>query len=127
MMDNLANLPATVQIVLAVLLAVWLALLLLVPFMIESIRNSSRKSRAQLELLNQKMDRLIEILERSEPATRVVGPRSKQRGARAQGTDDIGVSAPTGAAASRECARRRGGDAAWRTRARHAGSVRETP
>jgi hypothetical protein len=47
-MDNLANLPAAVQIVLAVLLAVWLALLLLVPFMIESIRNSSRKSRAQL-------------------------------------------------------------------------------
>jgi hypothetical protein len=73
-MDNLANLPAAVQIV----LAVWLALLLLVPFMIESIRNSSRKSRAQLEVLNQKMDRLIEILERSEPAARVVGPRSKQ-------------------------------------------------
>ncbi len=76
-MDNLANLPAAVQIVLAVLLVVWLALLLLVPFMIESIRNSSRKSRAQLELLNQKMDRLIEILERSEPAARVVGPRTK--------------------------------------------------
>jgi len=76
-MDNLANLPAAVQIVLAVLLVVWLALLLLVPFMIESIRNSSRKSRAQLELLNQKMDRLIEILERTEPAARAVGPRTK--------------------------------------------------
>jgi hypothetical protein len=75
-MDNLANLPAPVQIVLALLLAVWLALLLLVPFMIESIRNSSRKSRAELELLNQKMDRLIEILERSEPAARVVGTRT---------------------------------------------------
>jgi hypothetical protein len=76
-MDNFANLPATVQIVLAVLLAVWLALLLLVPFMIESIRNSSRKTRAQLELLNQKMDRLIEILERGEPVTRTVGPRAR--------------------------------------------------
>jgi hypothetical protein len=76
MMDNFANLPATVQIVLAVLLAVWLALLLLVPFMIESIRNSARKSRAQLELLNQKMDRLIEILERGEP-TRAAGPRAQ--------------------------------------------------
>jgi hypothetical protein len=75
-MDNLANLPAPVQIVLALLLAVWLALLLLVPFMIESIRNSSRKSRAELELLNQKMDRLVEILERSEPAARAVGTRT---------------------------------------------------
>jgi hypothetical protein len=77
MMDNFANLPATVQLVLAVLLAVWLALLLLVPFMIESIRNSSRKSRAELELLNQKMDRLIDILERGEPATRTVGRRAQ--------------------------------------------------
>jgi hypothetical protein len=76
-MDNFANLPATVQLVLAVLLAVWLALLLLVPFMIESIRNSSRKSRAQLELLNQKMDRLIELLERGEPGTRAAGTRTK--------------------------------------------------
>ena len=77
MMDNFANLPATVQLVLAVLLAVWLALLLLVPFMIESIRNSSRKSRAQLELLNQKLDRLIDLLERGEPASRTIGPRAQ--------------------------------------------------
>jgi hypothetical protein len=76
-MDNLANLPAAVQVVLAVLLAVWLALLLLVPFMIESIRNSSRKSRAQLELLNQKMDRLIDILDRGEPAARAGGSRAR--------------------------------------------------
>jgi len=77
-MDNFANLPATVQVVLAVLLAVWLGLLLLVPFMIESIRNSSRRSRTELELLNQKMDRLIELLERGEPGTRVAGTRTKQ-------------------------------------------------
>jgi hypothetical protein len=76
-MDNFANLPATVQIVLAVLLAVWLGLLLLVPFMIESIRNSSRKTRAQLELLNQKMDRLIDILERGEPVSRTASPRAQ--------------------------------------------------
>jgi hypothetical protein len=75
MIDNFANLPATVQLVLALLLAVWLALLLLVPFMIESIRNSARKTRAQLELLNQKMDRLIDILERGE-STRAVGSRA---------------------------------------------------
>jgi len=77
MIDNFANLPATVQLVLAVLLVVWLALLLLVPFMIESIRNSSRKTRAQLELLNQKMDRLIDILERGEPTARTAGPRAR--------------------------------------------------
>jgi hypothetical protein len=77
MMDNFANLPSTVQLVLALLLAVWLALLLLVPFMIESIRNSSRKTRTELELLNRKMDRLIEILERSEPASRTVGARAE--------------------------------------------------
>ncbi|HUO67883.1 MAG TPA: hypothetical protein VMV37_10120 [Gammaproteobacteria bacterium] len=75
-MDNFANLPSTVQLVLAVLLAVWLALLLLVPFMIESIRNSARKTRAQLELLNQKMDRLIDLLERGEPA-RAAEPRAQ--------------------------------------------------
>jgi hypothetical protein len=84
-MDNLANLPAPVQIVLALLLAVWLALLLLVPFMIESIRNSARKTRAQLELLNQKMDRLIDILERSEPA-RTAGPRAQHERARKEPT-----------------------------------------
>jgi hypothetical protein len=76
MMDNFANLPSTVQLVLAVLLAVWLALLLLVPFMIESIRNSARKTRAELELLNKKMDRLIDLLERGEP-TRATGPRAQ--------------------------------------------------
>ncbi len=84
MMDNFANLPSTVQLVLAVLLAVWLALLLLVPFMIESIRNSARKTRAQLELLNQKMDNLIDILERSEPATRAAGPARAQHAERAR-------------------------------------------
>jgi hypothetical protein len=64
---------------------VWLALLLLVPFMIESIRNSSRKSRAELELLNKKMDRLIDILERSEPA-RTVGTRAQHERARKEPT-----------------------------------------
>jgi len=77
MIDNFANLPATVQLVLAVLLVVWLALLLLVPFMIESIRNSARKTRTQLELLNTKMDRLIDLLERSEPTVRADRPRAQ--------------------------------------------------
>src|SRR4029079_3088774 len=102
-MDNFAHLPATVQVVLVVLLAVWLGLLMLVPFMIESIRNSSPRSRTELELLNQKMDRLIELLERSEPPARAVRTRRHRAAgaplrrpraaevARAQGADDIGI------------------------------------
>ncbi|HUL81777.1 MAG TPA: hypothetical protein VL131_06525 [Gammaproteobacteria bacterium] len=62
-MDNISNLPPAVSLVLAVLLVVWLVLLLLVPFMIESIRSSTRKAHHQLELLNRKIDRLIELLE----------------------------------------------------------------
>ena len=78
-MDNLANLPTAVLIVLAVLLAVWLVLLLLVPFMIESIRNSTRKSHQQLELLNQKVDKLIELLDKSDaPILRSSEPRANR-------------------------------------------------
>lgn len=77
-MEILDNLPPAVTLVLALLLLAWLVLLLLVPFMIESIRNSSRRSRTELELLNQKMDRLIELLERSEPPARVVGTRAQR-------------------------------------------------
>jgi predicted PurR-regulated permease PerM len=75
-MDNLANLPPAVLLVLAVLLAVWLVLLLLVPFMIESIRNSTRKANLQLEQLNQKVDKLIALLDRSDaPIVRSGEPR----------------------------------------------------
>jgi predicted PurR-regulated permease PerM len=68
-MDTLANLPPTVLVVLAVLLAVWLILLLLVPFMIEGIRSSTRKANLQLGELNQKVDKLIALLERRDAAT----------------------------------------------------------
>jgi predicted PurR-regulated permease PerM len=84
-MDNIANLPTAVLLVLAVLLAVWLVLLLLVPFMIESIRNSSRKGHLQLEQLNRKLDRLIELLERGDAKivrageARDAGPQAAER------------------------------------------------
>jgi hypothetical protein len=66
-MDILENLPPAVVLVLALLLVVWLALLLLVPFMIESIRGSVRRSSLELAELNKKMDRVIELLaERNE-------------------------------------------------------------
>ncbi len=63
MSDVLQNLPPAVLLGLAVLLVVWLVLLLLVPFMIESIRNSTRKSRLELQETNKKLDRLIALLE----------------------------------------------------------------
>ena len=76
-MDNISNLPPAVLLVLAVLLAVWLVLLLLVPFMIEGIRNSTRKANQQLELLNRKLDKLIEVLDRgdAQPVLRAAEPR----------------------------------------------------
>ena len=67
-MESFANLPAAVTLVLALLLLVWLVLLLLVPFMIESIRGSVRKTYLELEALNEKLDRLIALLERDRGA-----------------------------------------------------------
>jgi predicted PurR-regulated permease PerM len=75
-MDNLANLPPAVTLVLAVLVAVWLVLLLFVPFMIASIRNSTRRANMQLEQLNQRIDRLIALSERRDAP---VGPSSEPR------------------------------------------------
>jgi len=61
-MQILNNLPPAVQLVLALLLLAWLVLLLLVPFMIESIRTSHRRSYFELVELNKKLDRLIVML-----------------------------------------------------------------
>ncbi|HEX5049194.1 MAG TPA: hypothetical protein VFX89_18930 [Gammaproteobacteria bacterium] len=61
-MEILDNLPPAVTLVIALLLLAWLVLLLLVPFMIESIRSSTRKSYYELVELNKKMERLIVML-----------------------------------------------------------------
>jgi hypothetical protein len=79
-METLGNLPPVVLLVLALLLVVWLVLLLLVPFMIESIRGSTRRSHLELGELNKKVDKLIALLsergDRSElPPVRMVEPR----------------------------------------------------
>jgi hypothetical protein len=76
-MEILENLPPVVLLVLALLLVVWLVLLLLVPFMIESIRGSARRSYLELEELNRKVDKLTALLsDRSElPPVRMVEPR----------------------------------------------------
>lgn len=62
-MEILDNLPPAIGLVLALLLVVWLVLALLVPFMIESIRSSNRRSLLELEELNAKIDRLVTLLE----------------------------------------------------------------
>jgi hypothetical protein len=65
-MEILDNLPPSIGLVLGLLLIVWLVLALLVPFMIESIRTSSRRSLTELEEINDKMDRLVALLERQQ-------------------------------------------------------------
>ncbi len=63
-METLANMPPAVALVLGLLLVVWLVLLLLMPFMIESIRASTRRTYLALEELNDKIERLAVLLER---------------------------------------------------------------
>ena len=73
-MQILDSLPPAVTLVLALLLLAWLVLLLLVPFMIESIRSSSRKSYIELVELNKKVDRLIVLLAERDVALRSERP-----------------------------------------------------
>jgi hypothetical protein len=73
-MQILDSLPPAVTLVLALLLLAWLVLLLLVPFMIESIRTSSRKSYYELVELNKKIDRLIVLLAERDAALRSERP-----------------------------------------------------
>jgi hypothetical protein len=67
-MEILDKLPPVVALVLALLLVVWLVLALLVPFMIESIRGSTRKTHLELADLNEKLDRVLAVLEKSAAA-----------------------------------------------------------
>ena len=67
-MEILDKLPPIVALVLALLLVVWLVLALLVPFMIESIRGSTRKTHLELTELNEKLDRLLAALEKNATA-----------------------------------------------------------
>jgi hypothetical protein len=73
-MQILDSLPPAVTLVLALLLLAWLVLLLLVPFMIESIRSSSRKSYFELVELNKKVDRLFVLLAERDSAPRSERP-----------------------------------------------------
>jgi hypothetical protein len=68
-MEILDNLPPSIGLVLGLLLIVWLVLALLVPFMIESIRSSNRRSLAELEEINDKLERVVALLERRAAPT----------------------------------------------------------
>ena len=61
-MDVFENLPPIVALVLGFVLLVWLVLVFLVPFMIEGIRQSARKSHEELVDRNAKLDRLNALL-----------------------------------------------------------------
>jgi len=72
-MEVFENLPPIVLLVLGFVLIAWLVLVFLVPFMIESIRQSARKTHEELVDLNAKLDRLNALLSQgaaSAPAGR---------------------------------------------------------
>lgn len=92
-MDVLQSVPPAVTIVLGLLLVAWLVLLLLVPFMIESIRSSTRKAHLELEAISRKLDDLAALLgERgSAPAPkslRAAEPQLDGPASRTQGSKD---------------------------------------
>jgi hypothetical protein len=61
-MESFENLPPIVVLVLGFVLIAWLVLVFLVPFMIESIRQSARKTHEELADMNAKLDRLNALL-----------------------------------------------------------------
>ncbi|HEX6994215.1 MAG TPA: hypothetical protein VF339_08720 [Gammaproteobacteria bacterium] len=69
-MDVFENLPPIVVLVLGFVLIAWLVLVFLVPFMIEGIRQSARKSHEELVEMNAKLDRLNALLSQGRPAAR---------------------------------------------------------
>ena len=92
MSDVLQNLPPAVTARASPCCSlVWLVLLLLVPFMIESIRNSTRKTYVELEEMNQKVDRLIALIEERRGAPTFDAPPPRDR-----------ATEPTGERARRE-------------------------
>ena len=66
-MESFENLPPIVVLVLGFVLIAWLVLVFLVPFMIESIRQSSRKTHEELADMNAKLDRLNALLAQGGP------------------------------------------------------------
>jgi hypothetical protein len=61
-MDILENVPPALTLVVVLIVLIWVVLLFLVPFMIEGIRSSARKSHEELQAMNAKLDRLTRLL-----------------------------------------------------------------
>jgi|GEM_PF-1879613 hypothetical protein len=96
-MDVFENLPPIVALVLGFVLLVWLVLVFLVPFMIEGIRQSARKTHEELVDLNAKLDRLNALLLQRAgppPAGRVEPPLPSTAETR-DGRDTRGRREPT--------------------------------
>lgn len=74
-MDAFENLPPIVLLMLGFVLIAWLVLVFLTPFMIESIRQSARKTHEELVDLNAKLDRLNALL--SQGAARAPDARAE--------------------------------------------------
>ena len=67
-MEALQDFPPIVALLLGLVLLAWLVLVFLVPFMIEGIRQSTRKTYEELAAMNEKLDRLNAALTRGVPA-----------------------------------------------------------
>lgn len=76
-MQAFDNLPPIVAILIGALALFWLVLALLVPFMIEGIRQSARKSHEELVDLNEKLDRLTALLTDAAGPSTVAAPHAR--------------------------------------------------
>jgi hypothetical protein len=81
-MESFENLPPIVVLVLGFVLIAWLVLVFLVPFMIESIRQSARKTHEELADMNAKLDRLSSLLAQGGHS----GQGGRAKGSRAEPT-----------------------------------------
>ncbi|HEX5419480.1 MAG TPA: hypothetical protein VFY39_05740 [Gammaproteobacteria bacterium] len=80
-MQALQSLPPIVALVLGLVLLAWVIFAFLVPFMVESIRQSTRKTHLELVELNKKLDLLNAALKEAQlrPAPAAGGRHASER------------------------------------------------
>ena len=105
-MDVFERLPPIVVLVLGFVLIAWLVLVFLVPFMVESIRQSARKTHEELVELNAKLDRLNALLAQGRTVTRdaepVIVDKPEPRGRREPTISSEPTVRPSGSRTRRE-------------------------
>jgi hypothetical protein len=94
-MEALQGLPPIVALVLGLVLLAWLVLVFLVPFMIEGIRQSTRKTYEELIEMNEKLDRLNTVLMRNAAAAHAAAPSRAEARPAAPGQEARGRVEPT--------------------------------